>query len=333
MSEPATPPPTNPPPPPPPASATADPSAASAASVGYRVTHVTTLRYAEAVPLSQHRVWLTPRDLPGRQACTDHAVQVDPPPRHYRTRTDAFGNVAGGFSLDVPHRRLTVTARSTVAVTTPDASAARYDASPAWEAVRDGVAGRWPWRTVRPFTAVSPRVTPDDAMTAYASLSFTPGRPVLRAAAELNRRLHADLNYRPGVTAVDTPPAEAFARREGVCQDFAHVMLAMLRGLGLPARYVSGYLRNERPPSADGGTVGDALVGADASHAWVGVYAGDGPGGGWVDFDPTNDKAADADHIVTAWGRDYADVTPLRGVIVGGGRQTVDVAVTVTPTT
>jgi transglutaminase-like putative cysteine protease len=198
----------------------------------------------------------------------------------------------------------------------------RPASTPAWEALRERV------RTETTHEALSacemsfesPLVPVEPAFASYAAPSFAPARPILDAVLDLTHRIHADFEYRPGATSVTTPALEVLARRHGVCQDFAHLELACLRALGLPARYVSGYLHTHRTPGAA------RLVGADASHAWVSVWCGEA---GWIDVDPTNDLVAGDQHLTLAWGRDYADVAPIKGVILGGGEHSVEVAVEV----
>jgi len=299
----------------------------------YRVTHRSIFRYAGEVALAHNQLHLSPRDMPARQQVHHHAVRVDPKPGVWAPRLDYFGNATTVFSVDTPHRVMTVTAVTELDVQPPRLTEAGYPDSPRWEVVQERacpgttVPEALHWRDVRPFAAASSWVTPHHEMTAYAAQSFTPGRPVLVAAAELCRRIYADFDYKPGATKVDTPALDAFRQRAGVCQDFAHVMLAMLCGLGLPARYVSGYLRTVPAGGTEVGSI-ETLTGADASHAWVSVHDGRDT---WVDLDPTNNKPADQDHVTTAWGRDYRDVVPVRGVIAGGGSQQVDVEVDVTP--
>ena len=296
----------------------------------YRVTHRTTFRYASEVALAHNQIHLSPRAVAGRQSVFAHEVEVEPSPAVWTAREDYFGNATALFSVRSPHREMRVTAVTELEVLPPALTAADFDASPAWETVSDRAApsahggDALHWRDVRPFAAASPWVQRNLRMTAYARDSFTPGRPVLAAAAELMRRIYTDFEYKPGATQVDTPAIEAFDKRVGVCQDFAHVMLAMLCGLGLPSRYVSGYLRTVPIGGDERGGI-ETLTGADASHAWVSVFDGRET---WVDFDPTNNKPADTDHVTTAWGRDYRDVVPVRG---RGAGQRVGVEVEVTP--
>jgi transglutaminase-like putative cysteine protease len=228
------------------------------------------------------------------------------------------------FSLEEEHQSLKVTSLSDVEVFQVEPPAPAL--TPAWDQV-PGLLGRDASRAgldARAYTFESPYVSTPPELVDYARASFTPGRPVLDAARELTTRIFSDFRYEPGATSIATPVAQVFADRRGVCQDFAHLEIAMLRGLGLSARYVSGYLRTRPPPGAE------RLVGADASHAWLSVYC---PGFGYVDLDPTNGTLPSHEHVTVAWGRDFDDVSPLRGVILGGGSHTLAVSVDVAEVT
>lgn len=287
----------------------------------YRVVHTT--RYAYAIPVVQahNEARLQPRETP-RQHCALSAVRVDPPPAVEAERADFFGNRVRYFALQETHDRLVVTATSEVEVRAP----APLDLArgPRWEdALAALAAAETPeLRGARLFVLDSPHVAVGDGVRAFAAPSFAPGRPLLAAVADLSARIHREFHFDPASTTVATPLDDVLAQRHGVCQDFAHLAIACVRAMGLPARYVSGYLETV-PPSGRA-----RLQGADASHAWLAVYV---PGQGWVDFDPTNDLVPDERHVTTAWGRDYADVTPLKGVIFGGGAHTLEVAVDVVP--
>ncbi|HJZ60202.1 MAG TPA: transglutaminase family protein, partial [Gemmataceae bacterium] len=245
-----------------------------------------------------------------------------PDPAVIEERVDYFGNPVSYFTIQEQHRELVVSVSHRVSVR-PD-PIPRLLATPAWEAVRDRLTrDRGPvWLDAYQFAFDSRDAPADVRFAAYAAPSFPPGRPVLEAALDLTRRIHAEFVYDPRATTLATPVAEVFANRRGVCQDFAHVQLACLRSIGLAARYISGYLSTVPPPGRP------RLVGADASHAWVSVFCGDA---GWVDLDPTNNQVPGDRHVLIAWGRDYNDVSPLKGVILGGGQHTVKVAVDVTP--
>jgi len=284
----------------------------------YRVRHQTRYRYAEAVSLCHNEAYLLPRAC-ARQRCTRSVLTIEPAPAVTREREDFFGNRVCYFAVQRSHEHLQVTADSEVEVLSPEAGLLD---SPPWEAVRERVAAdtTTPGLEARDFVLPSAFVPPDDAVWDYARASFPPGRPLLEAVRDLTRRIHQEFRYDPGFTTIVTPLAEVLAHRRGVCQDFAHLQIACLRSLGLPARYVSGYLETLPPPGKA------KLQGADASHAWVSVYD---PEQGWTDFDPTNDQLVGEQHITTAWGRDYGDVTPLKGIIFGGGEHTLEVAVDV----
>ena len=292
----------------------------------YHVDHQTTYRYASAVSLSRQQLHLTPRDWAG-QRCLAQRIVVDPEPTHARSSVDPFGNPLTQFDIEAPHNRLVVRAQSTVEVRSrrPPPGAPRPD--PRWEDVAGALA-----YGVRPvlieanrFLFESPYVRVKHEFSDYAAASFGKGRPLLDAAGDLMRRIHSEFEFDPAATTVATPVLKILEDKRGVCQDFAHLMLACLRSLGLAERYVSGYLLTQPPPGQP------RLIGADASHAWVSLYCPDAEGGRWVDFDPTNNLQPDTEHITLAWGRDFCDVSPLRGVILGGDAHELDVAVTVTP--
>lgn len=290
-----------------------------------RVVHETRYDYTPAVKTAQHVAHLKPARTP-HQRLLAHRLQVEPAPALCTESTDVHGNARSFFSLQAVHERLHVLADSLVSTT---ARALPADAGAmAWDAAREHMryhrAARYD--PAAEFLFASPYVPRDEAFAAYARPCFTPGRPLAEAARALMARIHADFEYEAAATDAGTPALEALALRKGVCQDFAHVMLACLRSLGLAARYVSGYLLTEPPP-------GQArLVGSDASHAWVSVYLPRENGAGdWLELDPTNDRAPGEDYVVLAAGRDYSDVSPLRGVIQGGAHHTLRVAVTVAP--
>jgi transglutaminase-like putative cysteine protease len=283
----------------------------------YRIVHRTRYAYRQPVVLCHNEARLQPRAT-ARQRCTWSEIDIDPAPAEREEREDFFGNRVLYFAVQHPHEQLLVTSRSEVEVD-PVASPP-LAASPAWDAVRarlrDAADGES--RAASQFTLDSACASASAEVLAFAQPSFVPGRPLLEATADLSARIHGGFTFDPQSTTIATPPAEVLASRHGVCQDFAHLAIACLRGLGLPARYVSGYLETIPPPGTP------RLRGADASHAWFGVFA---PGLGWVDFDPTNDQTPGERHVTTAWGRDYGDVTPLKGIIFGGGAHTLEVAV------
>jgi transglutaminase-like putative cysteine protease len=287
----------------------------------HHVVHVTEYLYSERVSTSHHDLHLLPRATPA-QACVREQLEIVPPPAMRRDRTDDFGNRCTYVEIHEPHNNLRVTSRADVEVAP---SAPLPAASAPWESVRDAVreGADAEARAARAYAFESPHVpTSSAAARAYALPSFAAGRGVVEAARELTTRIHDDFAYDSRATTIATPVDEVLALRRGVCQDFAHVQIACLRALGVPARYVSGYLVTRPPPGKP------RLVGADASHAWLAVFAGEH---GWIPLDPTNDLVAGEQHITVAWGRDYSDVTPVRGVIMGGGRHDLWVSVDVSP--
>jgi transglutaminase-like putative cysteine protease len=287
------------------------------------VVHETRYNYAPAVKTAQHMAHLKPAHN-ARQQLLKHRLVVSPAPAQQSEAVDVYGNTRAFFSLQSAHDVLRVTADSLVATSAP---ALPHDEM-SWEQVRErlryhrGAA----YDPAAEFVFASPQVPRHDNFLAYARPSFTRERPLLEAVHHLLERIHTDFIYEPEATDVSTPVLDALQMRRGVCQDFAHVMLACLRSLGLPARYVSGYMLTEPPPGSA------RLVGCDASHAWASVYlpGPEGPGE-WIDLDPTNGRAPGEDYVVLATGRDYSDVSPLRGVIHGGARHKLHVGVTVTP--
>lgn len=287
----------------------------------YKVTHTTNYSYDAVVPVCHNIVYLTPRSTE-YQECTRHRLTVNPAPSANTRRTDYFGNTVSAFSVSTSHRLLQIMATTTVATLPrqlPD-----DESTPAWEAVRDGLATD---RTAEglatyQYAFPSPHVPFLAEIADYARTSLVAGRPILGCIRDLNARLHADVEYDPRATTVSTPISEVFQLRRGVCQDMAHLMLGCLRANGLAARYVSGYLRTHPPEGKP------RLVGADASHAWVSVYCGEA---GWIDVDPTNDSFPQEEHICVAWGRDFSDVCPVSGMFVGGGNHHLSVAVKVEP--
>ena len=288
----------------------------------YDIRHVTTYRYDDSVASARCTLRLLPRAQEGQEVL-DSGLDVSPPPVETIERIDAFGNRTTTVRIAAPHRELRVAALARVSVDRPQPPAPGL--TPAWEQVCRDAMATGTLDALSPVNGLYPsRLVPLYApATLYAKESFTPGRPVLEAAAELMARIKADFKYDPEATAVSTPLREAFEKRGGVCQDFAHIMIAGLRGLGLPAFYVSGYIRTIPPPGKP------RLEGADASHAWVSLWCGQEFG--WRDLDPTNALFIGDDHIVVAIGRDYADVSPIDGVILASGAQKLSVRVDVIP--
>jgi transglutaminase-like putative cysteine protease len=288
----------------------------------YDIRQITTCTYASAVSNARHVLRLTPINRPGQRVQVS-SLQIEPEPEHWRDGRDFFGNKLTWVGLEDAHETLTVKVSARIAVdpiVVPSAETA-----PGWEAVQEEVFASTDIGPMAPahFLFPSRMVSLDPEIRDYARTSFPPGRSVLAAATELTRRIKTDMTYDTRATTVTTTPPMSFALRRGVCQDFAHIMISGLRGIGLPAAYVSGYLRTTRPAGET------RLQGADAMHAWVLVWCGESIG--WVGFDPTNDLIASDEHIVLAIGRDYTDVAPIDGVIVISGGQRIDVAVNVTP--
>jgi transglutaminase-like putative cysteine protease len=285
----------------------------------YEINHATRYEYHGSVSLAHHLVHLSPRPTP-RQLCLSQTLAIDPVPGTLTTRADYFGNAASLFTIAAAHKHLEVVFRSRVAVA--PAFVPESSESPPWESVRGLCRGDRSGFSLEAMEFVhdSPRVGIDAAYASYAAPSFAPGRPVMDAVMDLARRIHADFAFDPKATSVSTTVEEFFQARRGVCQDFAHLQIACLRSLGLPARYVSGYLETDPPPGQT------KLVGSDASHAWVAFFC---PGVGWIDVDPTNNCLPSLRHITVAWGRDYGDVSPLRGVLLGSGKHVLAVSVDV----
>lgn len=288
--------------------------------MNYRVIHQTRYLYSTMVSLCQNEVKLIPRDLP-YQECAGKRVTVDPSPSAYRERIDFFGNRVCYFSIQQPHRQLTVTVTSHVRIT-PRAMNLEFTQSPPWETARDAfkTPGDLDLLEAGQFVLDSPLIAVSNELWAYARESFPPGRPFLEAVNDLMVRIHRDFEFVPGFTTIATPLSHVLEHKRGVCQDFAQVAIGCLRSLGLAARYVSGYIETLPPPGRE------RLKGADVSHAWFSAFI---PGVGWVDFDPTNNQIPKDQHITTAWGRDYADVSPLKGIIFSGGTHQLTVSVDV----
>jgi transglutaminase-like putative cysteine protease len=295
-----------------------------------RLTHETCYDYVPAVSYAQHMAYLQPLNTPWQQL-QSHTLQITPEPAHRNATLDVYGNARLFFSLQTAHTQLKVVARSIVTTQPPTMAPSNQP----WEQVRDAMQ----YRPARPYDAAvefvfaSPHVPQHPEFLDYAAPSFPPGQSLLLGARNLMQRIHTDILYASQSTQVNTPALIALQQRKGVCQDFAHIMIACLRALGLPARYVSGYLLTQTP------TGQPRLVGSDASHAWVSVYLPDlyqtAPSGHWHDFDPTNNRdgwgTPGEDYVTLALGRDFADVSPMRGVIHGGTNHLLTVGVTVEP--
>ena len=286
----------------------------------YDIRHVTTYSYESPVSFARCSLRLQPRSGDGQQLIS-HAVEIRPRPAERTVRRDFFGIHTESVLIETAHRSLRIDCRSRVSVSrhAPD----RNIQSPPWESIRDVAFEATSLGPASPvgYVFASSLVPVQAPVTAYAALSFPPGGGIVAGTADLMRRIRDDFRYDPKATVISTPLQEVFEKRHGVCQDFAHVMIAGLRGLALPAAYVSGYLRTIPPPGQP------RLQGADATHAWVSVWCGDDIG--WVGFDPTNDLVVANDHIILAVGRDFADVSPVDGIIVGSRKQKLGVAVDV----
>ncbi len=302
------------------------------------LVHETRYAYKPTVENAHHVLHLKPASHAGQQLL-QHRLSIDPQPTQLQESPDVYGNARTFFSLRVPHDKLTVIADSVVSTLAVKSTSKDLSWGLPWEQVREQFryqAGG-AYDSACEFVFASPYVPRDDAFAEFARPSFTAGRPLPEVAQDLMERIHAHMNYESDSTEVGTPALEALQSGKGVCQDFAHIMVACCRAMGVPARYVSGYMLTNPPPGKP------RLIGSDASHAWASVYcpavsadsgmalAAGQAAGMWMDFDPTNNRAPGEDYITLATGRDFLDVSPMRGVIRGGARHVLDVAVTVTP--
>lgn len=283
----------------------------------YKIKHLTSYNYSESASLSHNELFLQVRDTP-RQQVEQYSFEIEPAPIKISERTDLFGNTCRTFMVQQPHKKMTINSQCVVE-TLPGI---HYD--PETTSDWQQVAGQFsaPYSPeifeASQFLYKSPMTVIDTEVTAYAAPSFPPGRPILSGAVELMNRIHRDFTYDKDATLVDTSVLQVLHKKRGVCQDFAHFYISALRGLGLAVRYVSGYLETLPPPGKQ------KLVGADASHAWLSVYT---PEYGWVDLDPTNNIIPQEQHVVIGWGRDYSDITPVKGVVMGGGVHQLSVSV------
>lgn len=286
----------------------------------YDIRHVTTYAYESPASFARCSLRLEPKSGDGQQLLS-HTVEIRPRPAERTVRHDFFGTHTESVLIEAPHRSLRIDSRSRVSVSRH--APARDTQGPAWEVVRDVAFEASSLGPSSPigYVFASPLVPVEPPVTAYAAGSFARGRGILAGAAELMHRIRSEFKYDPKATVISTPLQEVFEKRHGVCQDFAHVMIAGLRGMGLPAAYVSGYLRTLPPPGKP------RLQGADATHAWVLLWCGEQIG--WVGLDPTNDLLVENDHIVLAVGRDFSDVSPVDGIIAGSRKQKLGVAVDV----
>lgn len=285
----------------------------------YRVTHTTRYEYESPVLHATHALHLEPRSL-GRQRVLESRLGISPGQAELQAGRDYFGNVTHLVEILAPHDVLEVKSSSRVELSAPE-----HELTPAsrisWEKVREQLEQDRTLLAAREFCFDSPLVRSHHLLADYAAPTFTPGRPFIDAVGELSERIFREFKYEPLVTDVSTPLAQVLRERRGVCQDFAQLAVGCLRSLGLAGRYVSGYLETEAPPGRP------KLVGADASHAWAAAFV---PALGWIDFDPTNAVFPGERHVTVAWGRDFSDVSPLRGIVLGGGQHSLSVAVDVT---
>ncbi len=287
----------------------------------YKIVHRTTYRYKYPVSVGNHVACLTPRSLPGHHLAQNE-LRIHPAPATRTERVDYFGNRLCFFTVQEPHRELVVESRSEVEIHRDSARWAEHTLP--WEMSAESLPNDHSAAALEAyqFCFESPRIRLRTEFAAYALQSFLPGRPMPEALLDLTARIYKDFRFDAKVTNVRTTTEEVFRKRRGVCQDFAHLQIACLRSINLAARYVSGYLRTYPPPGKP------RLIGADASHAWVSAYC---PGLGWLDVDPTNNLVPSDGHVTLAWGRDYGDVSPLRGLILGGGSHTLRVGVDMEP--
>lgn len=272
----------------------------------FRVQHRTAYTYDAPVSASYGQLWQIPGDVPG-QTCHEVRIDIDPVPGDRRAHTDIHGNTSTFFEIHTPHTELTITATSRVTVDRRRAELA-LDSERSWQEVRDVLTGAANdvGTEAAYYRLDSPQATVDDRVRDYAAASFASDRSYVDALADLSSRIHADFDFEAGVTSVTSTADELFEHGAGVCQDFAHLGIACVRSVGLPARYVSGYLETDPPPGTP------KLTGVDVSHAWLSVLL---PDGSWVDVDPTNDQFVNDRYVTTGWGRDYTDVPPAKGVI------------------
>jgi transglutaminase-like putative cysteine protease len=286
----------------------------------YSVIHTTSYTYNEPVSICHNVARLVPRSF-SRQQCKKSVIQITPQPGVLTEYEDFFGNKVMYFAVQQEHKQLTVTVRSEIEKNTAADTAIYLGTDMPWQDVQSLIKQTTPeWLDVYQYIPETGFTAGSPAIIAYAEQSYTPGRSMLEATQHLMERIYSDFEFRPGFTTISTPLSEVLALRKGVCQDFAHLAIACVRSMGLPARYISGYLETVAPPGKE------KLAGADASHAWFSVYI---PSTGWVDFDPTNNQLPADQHITACWGRDYADIAPLKGVVINSGPHQLAVSVDV----
>jgi transglutaminase-like putative cysteine protease len=285
----------------------------------YKISHTTRYEYGDSASLSHNELFLTPRNT-AAQTCTSDMITLSPSPSSVSRRKDYFGNSVTHTTIDIPHALLEISAVSEISLSPLPVMPG--DQTPAWDQVKERL---WQHETLADldafqFVFASPMIPVDRRYAEWIQDIFLPGTPILQAALGLTQKIFTEFKYDPQATNTATPVEASFDLKRGVCQDFAHIQIACLRSLGLSARYVSGYLHTLPPPGKP------KLVGADASHAWVSLYI---PGTGWIDLDPTNNVMPTDQHLTLAWGRDYSDVTPVKGTVLGGGPHQLKVTVDV----
>ncbi len=289
----------------------------------FHIRHTTRYKYSEPASLSQNELYLHPRDTQYQKILSSRLV-IEPKPAFTRTRSDFFGNLVDVFMVQASHRELSITADSLIETAVPHPPGA--PSTPAWESVAEHLRA-YPGEAdleAYQFVFPSPMISVSQALKRYGEPSFRAGAPILEAALDLTRRINEEFIYEKGATTIGTTMEAVLESKTGVCQDFAHFQIGVMRAYGLAVRYVSGYLETQPPPGKP------KLLGADASHAWLSVYI---PYRGWVDLDPTNNLIPGDRHITIAWGRDYSDVTPAKGIVMGGGVQSQSILVDVLPKT
>lgn len=285
----------------------------------YKISHTTRYEYGSPASLAHNQLFLTPRDT-SVQSCETKIITIFPSPSSFTSHKDYFGNTVTNTTIDVPHTSLEIKAVSEISLS--PAPVIPADQTPSWDQVKDRL---WQHGTLEDldafqFVFASPMIPVDGRYAAWISDFFLPGTPILQAALWLTQKIFTAFKYDPQATTTTTPLETSFNNKRGVCQDFAHIQIACLRSMGLAARYVSGYLNTLPPPGKQ------KLVGSDASHAWASLYI---PGTGWIDLDPTNNVIPTDQHLTLAWGRDYSDVTPVKGTVLGGGQHQLKVMVDV----
>jgi transglutaminase-like putative cysteine protease len=286
----------------------------------HKVIHKTDYSYQDPVSLCHNIVRLIPRST-NKQFCKKSVVTIDPEPDVLIEYDDFYGNKLVYFTVEKEHKKLSVHVVSEIEKLSPASEQQAKNNTISWEEVISLTAAPTPeLLEVKQFIATTPMTEADDAIAAYAAVSFPPGRPLFEGCKNLMNRIFTDFKFQSGFTTISTPLSLVMKERKGVCQDFAHLAIACIRSVGLPARYVSGYIETIPPPGVE------KLVGVDASHAWFSAYI---PNSGWIDFDPTNNLIPDNQHITIGWGRDYADITPLKGVIMSSGKHELKVSVDV----